>query len=418
MNIQRHSPGWPSAAALAAAVLALPSQAAPLTLVEALRLAEYNAPSLAAEQAKLQAASSAAIPAGELPDPQLRLGIQNYPVGGPDRWSIDRDFMTMQMVGVMQEVPNRAKRQARVEVAEAAVERAAADGTVERLNVRLATALAWIDRLAVERQMVLFAEFIRENRLLAAAVQAQIAGGRGQTADAVRPKQEAARLAEQQDELAQLHVRARAALRRWIGMAADRPLAGDWPQWSVEHTRYSHQLPRHPALAVFEPMTREAQAKVREAQAEKKSDWSWELDYQRRGREFGDMVGVQVSFDLPLFPGSRQDPKIAARHAELNQLEAEREALLREHAQQLEEDLADYQRLKRALQRNSDSFVPLAREKGELSLASYRAGKGDLLGVIAARQELIEARLRQVELEAQRARTGARLYFSYGEERP
>lgn len=418
MNIQRLCPGWPTAVALVAAVLASPSQAAPLTLVEALLLAEDNAPSLAAEQAKLQAANSAAIPAGELPDPQLRLGVQNYPVGGPDRWSIDRDFMTMQTVGVMQEVPNRAKRHARVEVAEATVERAAAEGTVERLNVRQATALAWIDRLAVERQQALFAEFFRENRLLAAAVQAQIAGGRGQTADAVRPRQEAARLAERQDELAQQQVRARAALRRWIGAAADQPLAGDWPQWSVDHARYGHQLPRHPALAVFEPMTREAQAKVREAQAEKKSDWSWEFDYQRRGREFGDMVGVQVSFDLPLFPGSRQDPKIAARHAELAQLEAEREALLREHAQQLEEDLADYQRLQRATQRNRDSFVPLAREKVALSLAGYRAGKGDLLDVIAARQELIEARLRQVELEAQRARTGARLYFAYGEERP
>lgn len=322
MNIPRHCPGWPLAAALAASVLALPSQAASLTLAEALRLAEDNAPSLAAEQAKLQAASSAAIPAGELPDPQLRLGVQNYPVGGPDRWSIDRDFMTMQMVGVMQEMPNSAKRRARIEVADAAVERAAAESAVERLSVRQATALAWIDRLAVERQQALFTDFIRENRLLAAAVQAQIAGGRGQAADAVRPKQEAARLDEQQDQLAQQHVRARAALRRWIGVAADQPLAGDWPEWPVDHARYGHQLPRHPALAAFEPMTREAQAKVREAQAEKKSDWSWELDYQRRGREFGDMVSVQVSFDLPLFPGSRQDPKIAARHAELDQLAA------------------------------------------------------------------------------------------------
>ena len=418
MNIPRHCPGWPLAAALAASVLALPSQAASLTLAEALRLAEDNAPSLAAEQAKLQAASSAAIPAGELPDPQLRLGVQNYPVGGPDRWSIDRDFMTMQMVGVMQEMPNSAKRRARIEVADAAVERAAAESAVERLSVRQATALAWIDRLAVERQQALFTDFIRENRLLAAAVQAQIAGGRGQAADAVRPKQEAARLDEQQDQLAQQHIRARAALRRWIGVAADQPLAGDWPEWPVDHARYGHQLPRHPALAAFEPMTREAQAKVREAQAEKKSDWSWELDYQRRGREFGDMVSVQVSFDLPLFPGSRQDPKIAARHAELDQLEAEREALLREHAQQLEEDLAEYQRLQRALHRNRDSFVPLAREKVELSLASYRAGKGDLLSVITARQELIETRLRQVELEAQGAKTAARLHFAYGEEHP
>jgi hypothetical protein len=86
-------------AGLAASVLALPSLAAALTLDEALRLAENNAPSLTAQDAKIQAASSAAIPAGELPDPKLLLGVQNYPIGGPDRWSIDQDFMTMQWSG-------------------------------------------------------------------------------------------------------------------------------------------------------------------------------------------------------------------------------------------------------------------------------------------------------------------------------
>ncbi|MGH8354370.1 MAG: TolC family protein [Pseudomonas sp.] len=415
MNCKRYCTGWPVVAALAATVLALPSQAAPLTLDEALRLAEDNAPSLTAQAAKLQAASSTAIPAGELPDPKLLLGVQNYPVGGPDRWSIDQDFMTMQMVGVMQEVPNRDKRRARVEVAEAAVDRAAAEGRVERLNVRQATALAWISSYSVERKQTLFQDFFRENRLLADAVRAQIAGGRAQAADAVTPKQEAAQLAEQQDELLQQRAQARAALRRWIGPAAAEPLAGSLPQWPIDAAGYAHKLPHHPALTTYAPMTREAEAKVREAVAERKSDWSWELDYQRRGREFGDMVSVQFTFDLPLFPGSRQNPKIAARHAELNQLEAEREALTREHAEQLESDLAENERLNRAVQRSQDSLLPLAKEKVALSMASYRAGTGDLAAVIAARRELIEARLKHIDFEEQRALTSARLYFAYGE---
>ncbi len=104
-------------------------------------------------------------------------------------------------------------------------------------------------------------------------------------------------------------------------------------------------------------MTREAQAKIREAEAEKQSDWSWEFDYQHRGQQFGDMVSVQFSWDLPLFPNSRQNPKIAAKHAELNQLEAEREALSREHTQLLEDELADYERLNRAVNRNQESSV-------------------------------------------------------------
>ena len=415
MNSKCYCIGWSLVAGLAASVLALPSFAAALTLDEALRLAENNAPSLAAQDAKIQAASSAAIPAGELPDPKLLAGVQNYPIDGPDRWSINDDFMTMQMVGVKQEMPNSDKRKARIEVASAAVDRAAAERRVERLNVRQSTALAWISSYSVERKDALFQDFYKENRLLTDTVRSQIAGGRAQPADAVTPRQEAAQLAEQQDDLIRQRAQARAALKRWIGPAANEKPVGSLPQWPVDTSGLPHKLQHHPELAAYGPMTLEAQAKVREAEAEKKSDWSWELDYQHRDRQFGDMVSVQFSWDLPLFPDSRQNPKIAAKQAELSQLEAEREALSREHTQQLESELADYERLSRAVQRNEQSLVPLAREKVELSMASYRAGKGDLNAVVAARRELIEARLKQVDVEEQQALTRARLYFAYGE---
>ncbi|PCR94436.1 hypothetical protein CP336_21300 [Pseudomonas fluorescens] len=417
MKFKCNCTGWPLVASLAASVLAWPGFAAALTLDEALRLAETHAPSLNAQDAKIQAASSAAIPAGELPDPKLVLGVQNYPVGGPDRYSLNQDFMTMQMVGWRQDMPNGDKRKARIEVADAAIERAAAERRVERLKVRQATALAWIGSYSVERKQGLLQDFYKENRLLSDTVRAQIAGGRAQPADAVTPKQEAARLAEQEDNLTLERTQARAALKRWIGAAAnDRP-EGNLPQWSVDPATFNHQLQHHPELAAFAPMTREAQAKVQEAVSEKKSDWSWEVDYQHRAREFGDMVSVQFSWDLPLFPETRQNPKIAARQAELSQLEAEREALSREHTEQLENQLADYARLDRALLRSQQSLVPLAKEKVDLSLASYRAGKGDLNAVVSARRELIEARFQQIDVEEQRALTAARLHFAYGETR-
>lgn len=415
MNAKCICTGWSLAAGLAASVLTSPSLAAALTLDEALRLAEDNAPSLTAQDAKIQAASSAAIPAGELPDPKLLAGVQNYPIGGPDRWSIDDEFMTMQMVGVRQEMPNRGKRKARIEVADAAVDRAAAERRVERLNVRQSTALAWISSYSVERKDALFQDLYKENRLLADTVRAQIAGGLAQPADAVTPKQEAAQLAEQQDDLVVQRLRAREALKRWIGSAANDKPVGSLPKWPVDPSSYAQKLPHHPELAAFAPMTREAQAKVREAVSEKQSDWSWELDYQRRGREFGDMVSVQFSWDLPLFPDSRQNPRIAAKQAEVRQLEAEREALLREHAQQLENELADYERLNRAVIRYRESLLPLAMEKVELSMASYRAGKGDLNALVIARRELIEARLKQIDVQEQRALSNARLFFAYGE---
>ena len=417
MNFPCNCTGWPFVAALAVSVLALPRVAGALSLDEALRLAELNAPSLSAQAAKLTAATNAAVPAGELPDPKLKLGLQNYPIGGPDRWSVNDDFMTMQMVGVMQEVPNRDKRNARVEVAQAAVERAAAEGRVEHLKVRLATASAWIRRYSIERKEALFQSFYEENRLLAQTVRAQIAGGRALPAEAVVPKQEAALLEEQQDELESLRIQSRAALTRWVGPAANQEPTGRLPSWPINTsvTAYTHTLEHHPALAAYAPMTREAQAKVHEAKAQKQSDWSWEVAYQHRDRQFGDMVSVQFSLDLPLFPESRQNPTIAARYAELNQLQAEREDQLREHTQQLQDSLADYQRLSRTVQRGQQTLVPLATEKVGLSMASYRAGSGELAPVIAARRELVAARLKQVDAEEQLAQANARLHFNYGD---
>lgn len=410
--------GWPVPAALAMMLFALPGQAASLSLDDALQLAERNAPSLSAQAARLDAAQNAAIPAGELPDPKLVLGLQNVPIEGEDRWSVDRDFMTMQMVGVMQEMPNRAKREARIETARASVDRAATEAAAERVKVRRETALAWISAYTGQRKLARFDDFFRENRLLAEAVQARLAGGRGQAQDAVEPRQEAAQLAEQQDELELQLAQARAALKRWIGQDAGLPLSGELPSWPIDAPQYLQALHRHPELATYEPMTREAEAQVREAEAEKKPDWSWEVDYQRRGREFGDMMTVQFTFDLPVFSGSRQDPKIAVRRAQVNELEAEREALLREHAEQLEADVADYQRLDRAVSRSRATLVPLAEEKVRLALADYRAGKSELASVIAARRELVQARLKEIDLQGQQAQAAARLYFTYGEGRP
>lgn len=404
-------------AALLFPLSAVQALAASLSLDDALALAERNAPSLLAQSEKVSAARSAAIPAGELPDPKLNLGLQNVPIEGDDRFTTGRDFMTMQMVGLMQEVPNRDKRNARIETAQAAVERADAEAGVERLKVRSAVAQAWIASYTLQRKLAEFDALYRENQLLDAAVRARLAGGSGNAVETVAPRQEAALLDEQKDDLLRQAAQARAALKRWIGQEAPSSLAGDFPNWPIEAPHYLQALHQHPELAAYGPMTREAEAQVREAVAEKKSDWSWEVDYQRRGRDFGDMMTVQFSFDLPLFSATRQDPKIAARRAQVRQLEAEREALLREHSQQLDDDLAEYRRLQRSVARNADTFLPLAEEKARLALAGYRAGRVELDEVITARQQVVEARLRQIDLQGSMALVAARLYFTYGETR-
>lgn len=409
-------PTWQQQVLTAVAVaFAAPAVAAPVSFAEALRLAERNAPTLAAQDARFDAARQAAIPAGELPDPKLVVGLDNLPITGPDRFSLTRESMTMQRIGVMQEVPNGDKRRARVAVAQSTIERVEIERRIERLKVRRETALAWIARYTVERKLALFDALYRENRLLAEAARSRVAAGRGLALDTVLPRQEAAALEDRHDQLERERSDAQAALTRWIGAAGAEPLAGAAPAWPITPATLLQRLHQHPELTVFASMMRQAEAEVRETEATKKPDWAVELAYQRRAPDFSDMASVQFSFDLPVFAGRRQDPLIAARRAELVRIDAEREAALREHTQVLATDLATYQQLDRATHRQRERLLPLAQEKVELALAAYRGGQTELATVIAARSEWLDARLKAIDLEGQRALAAARLHYAYGE---
>ncbi len=387
----------------------------PLTFNAALDLAEQQSPNLAANAAQISAAQFTAVPAGALPDPKIFAGIDNFPVSGVDQWRLNSDSTTMQKIGIAQEFPNSAKRQASIELARAAVDVAAAQRQVERLKVRRQAALAWINRYYLEHKLSLFDELERENRILADAVRAQIASGRTQAADAVMPKQEAAQLADRRDDLTRDLAKAKASLRRFIGARANQPLAGEAPLLTVDAERFRQHLQQHPELQAFASETRQAQAEVHQAQALKKSDWGMELAFQRRDPRFGNMISVQFSFELPISPSTRQDPLISAKQQALFRIDAEREAMLRDHVNELENNLAEYQSLSRRLDRTNQTTLPLARQKVELQYAAYQAGKADLTAVLTARRELIDQRMKAIDLQAERTATAAQLYFAYGE---
>lgn len=390
-------------------------QAEALSFDAALELAVRESPALAANAAEINAAQQAAIPAGALPDPKLAVGIENLPIEGADRYRIDQDAMTMRRFALMQEFPNRAKREARVAAAQGRVNIAEAQVRVTRRIVRRETAMAWIARHTVELQLARMEALFDENRLFDAAVRARLAGGQTMAAEVLAPRQEAAMIAERRDALRARREQAIAELKRWIGVAADAPLEGDVPEWPIVHEGLVHGLHQHPDLAVLDSQQRLLKAELSEARAAKKPDWALELAYQQRDAQFGDMVSLQVAFDLPLFPQKRQNPQIAAKHAEATALASEREVSLREHAAMLETDLAQYQRLVNAVRRQREILQPLAEEKVALTMAAWRGGKGNLTEVVTARRERILAELDAVALDGERRQSAARLHFTYGD---
>ena len=378
--------------------LPVPARAA-LSLDEATRLARDHSASVAVQQQALAGAQALQPAAGSLPDPRLTTGIDNFPIGGPERFRMTGDFMTMQRIGLMQEVPNRAKREARVSGAQARVQREQALLAAAELAARREVTLAWLSVHFAEQRASHLAGLERENTLLLQTVDSRIASGKAMPAERTMARQEALALADRRDDARRDVARARAALRRWVGPRGDEPLAGEPPAPAVEPDAVRAGLHRHAELAPYEAMQAMAHADAGEAMAEQRGDWAWELVYSRRGSQFGDMVSVQFSFDLPWQKGRRQQPQIEARQREVRRIEAERDETMRRRLEAVEGDLAQLDALDAQRARLQVSGLALADERIALAMAGYQGGRSDLAAVIAARREALEARLRLLELD-------------------
>ena len=398
-----------AAFAFPVAAFAASASAAGLGFDEAQRLARDQAPSLLAQRAALDGALAAQPAAGTLPDPRLNLGVDNLPVSGPDAWSLTRDFMTMQRIGLMQEVPNRAKRDAREAAAGARVQRERALLAAVQLAVQREAALAWLAAWFAQARVARLSELERENEILLATLAARVASGRAMPSDQTMARQEALAIADRRDDARRDIAKARAALRRWVGARADEALAGEPAALAVDAAQLRAGLHRHADIAPYAAQRALAEAETVEADAEQRGDWAWELVYSKRGAQYGDMMSFQLSFDIPWQRSQRQQPQIAAKRQEVQRIEAERDETLRRHREELEAWLAELEAVDAQRERLRGAGQALAAERVALALAAYEAGRADLASVLGARREAVETRLRLNDLDAQRLALQVRL---------
>lgn len=395
--------------------LALPAalQAEPLTFAEAIERADREAPSLRASDADVRAARSEAVAADRLPDPTVELGIRDFPVTGPDAGRINSDNFTMRTIGVTQEFINPAKRRARAARAGAEIGIAEAGFAAEAQTVRLETALAWIDLYYAKRRLDQLKLLDRSLGDLQATVAARLASGSARPSQALEPDQLRAAVTDRRSELEAEMAKARARLVRFIG-DPQADAVGDPPPLEVEIDELTAGVAALPRLRALDALTRAAEADVGLARAEKRPDWRVSAMYGRREPNYGDLVSLQVSIDLPLFAKRRQNPVIAARESEAERARFDRLAAEREVSAALEADLADHAMHQRQLENAREVLVPLARRRGELDQASYAAGTLDLGSALLSTLALAEAEVDALAREADMARDAVRLNFTYG----
>lgn len=401
------------------ALLVLPAELAaePLTFEAALQKAEADAPSLKGRAASVQAAQSASISADRLPDPTLDVGIRDFPVTGPDAGRFNGDDFTMTTIGVSQQFVNPAKRRARAARAGAEIGIAEAGVEVEARNIRLETALAWIDLYYGEKRLAQLKELDESLGGLQATVTARLTSGSARPSQAFEPEQLRAQVGDRRSAITAEIAKARARLARFTG-DPDVSVAGAPPDFAINRAQLLASIGDLPGLKALDAQTAAMDAETRLARADKQPDWKVTASYGRREPRFGDLVSVGVSIDLPLFGRKRQDPKIAARASEAQRARFDRMAGEREVLAALEVDLAEHAMHHSQLENARDNLVPLARRRAKLDFDSYGAGTLDLGTALLATLNVAEAEVDLLDREAEVARDAVRIIITYAGEQP
>lgn len=381
-----------------------------LTLDEAFRLALKASPSTKAADASIDASREAAAKSDQLPDPTLKVGLDNLPVTGKDKFSTTADFMTMRRIGIEQQWVSAEKRSARKARAQRAVEMEEGDALANVAKVREETGKAWIGVLFAQRSLALYRSIEREMADDLGAQQAAHRGAKASASDVLQAQiirtqaQDAIRKAEQD------LTSARIALARWTFVPATSvadsmpPLASHVPGLPVtDLEKY------HPMVLTARRAENLAVADVAVAVRERKPDWTFEAGFSQRGNQYSNMISVGVSIPLTVNRAQRQDRDIAEKSALRTKAQLQYEDALREMQTEIQTLSTTLVSLNERTAQLQSQLLPPASEQVELATAAYRAGTGSLTAVFNARRMLLERQLQVTDLEKEAALTWARL---------
>ena len=386
---------------------------APLTLEAAQRIALDRSQLMRAQDSSVVASREMAVVAGQLPDPVVKMGIDNYPVDGPDRFSIARDSMTMRRIGVMQEMTRDDKRRLRSERFEREADRTIAERNAIAAQIERDTAIAWFERRYAERVAREIAEQLRLAKLEIEAAEGVYRGGRGTATDILATRAMTAMLDDRIREIDGRVQVAKNALARWVPDTVELAQAApDVESLGFDPDTLDAHLSAHPELQALVRQQAIADVEAKIAQANRRSDWTWEVAFQHRGSSYGNMVSVGVSIPWQWDRPNRQDREVAAKLAQVDEARARRDESLRIHRAELLTMIAEWQSLRERVRRYRTEILKLAQARTDALTSAYRTGRtSTLIDVIAAQRSESEVRVQILNLEAQIAKLWAQIRF-------
>ncbi len=389
---------------------------APLTMAQAVAMATAASdPEAVRFAARARALDNQAVADAQLPDPMITAQVAGVPT---DSFSLDRDGMTQPLrLGLRQEFPagRTLAVRGRQRRAEAQAQRARSDEAVRR--IALDTRQAWLELAWQQRAVGILEESRTRIKQQIESLQSRFATGRLNAQSLLRSELELSLLDDRIAEHRRMADQARAALTRYIGSEAFRRLPESLPEFALDSTKLrvlEQRLVDHPAVRARQAMIEAADEGIELARQAYKPKWAIEAGYGLR-LEDPDLASIGVSLSVPLFTDKRQDKQHQAAIQRSRAAQFERDTVLRNLREQLDQALADWRRYRERQTLYEQVVGQRAEETVEASVTTYANGQTDFAELIRSQLAALDTQIKQVELTALAGKAWARVTYLVGE---
>jgi outer membrane protein TolC len=389
-----------------------------MTLSDAERLALENDPSVKAAREKVAAFEEQSAAAQRLPDPKLKIGVNEYPVDAERRAAENVNVV----VGLQQAVMPRALREHMSAQMEAMGRVQDARAARQKLIALREARKAWLKVYLKHHTAVIY----RQNQKLLAQIQQitqqQYRAGTGTQSDVLQAQLESSLLKDREIAVEAERETALAELAKWAGPGVfTQALALDSLELPLvaERARIESGLERHPALEVMKLEADAAKEGVEVARARAKPEWMFELEtmwmYTKKGDLESDSVSAFVVVDLPFFRKNLQDRWLAASEKDYTAalfLAADEK---RDLKRMLDQEFANWKRFDERLSYYKDVVLPQAGQNSQAALRAYQAQVAEFTQLMRARQIELDSKLEALRMLVERAMAQAELLYLAGE---
>jgi cobalt-zinc-cadmium efflux system outer membrane protein len=374
-----------------------------IDLAQALSRAAAGNPDLAAFAPARRAAEGRRLQAGLYPNPDVGAEFEDFGGSG-----VERGVQALQTtLSLSQLIPLGDKLAKGRAVAQAGIEGVDADYAVAQLDVLAETARRYIDAAEAQARVDLADRSTQLAQQTLVTVRRAVTAGATSSAEINRASVALTRVQLDAERARSDLDAARIALAAmWGDTAPDFARVGadlaTLPTL-ISFDEFAAALARSPQIARFDATSRLREAELRLAQAQTVPDLTVSAGLRRleHGATGTDPdYGLVASLSLPLKLFDRNQGEVAAAHARIDQVDAERKAaMLRTRTVLYGLYHADRQVRARA-SRLSDSAVPQADEALKLIERGYRFGRFSLLDLLDAQRQAIGLRADVIAAQA------------------